>query len=81
MVNDDLIKCPVCSAFTHIENRELLAALRDPKVREQIEKFAAQLRRGQEELAGVGAGEKRDFQKDVHNWNPNVPMWRRSSKE
>jgi len=32
------------------------------------------------ELAGVGA-RTRNFEKEVHEWNPQLPMWRRSPKE
>jgi hypothetical protein len=35
----------------------------------------------QPELVAATVREKRDFQKDVHNWNPQVPMWNRSPKE
>ena len=83
MVNDDLVKCPLCGGFTHVEKTELLTALRDPKIRQQVESFAAELLQGHGELAGVAASKPQstDFQKDVHNWNPNVPVWRRSQKE
>ena len=81
MVNDDLVKCPVCGGFTHIGKPELLAALRDTSMRQQIENYVAELLRSAPgELAGVAA-QSRDFNKDVHNWNPNVPVWRRSPKE
>ena len=43
MINDDLVKCPLCHGFAHIENPELLAALRDPRLRMQVEKYVAQL--------------------------------------
>jgi len=84
MVNDDLAKCPLCGGFTHIEKPELLAALNDRKVRQQIENYVAELLRSSSgELAGVAASQpqSQDFNKDVHNWNPNVPIWRRSPKE
>ena len=29
MVNDDLVKCPLCGGFTHIDKPELLTALHD----------------------------------------------------
>jgi uncharacterized protein YfbU (UPF0304 family) len=32
-------------------------------------------------LVAAAVRERRDFQKDVHNWNPQVPMWNRSPKE
>ena len=84
MVNDDLVKCPLCGGFTHIEKPELLAALHDPKIRQQVESYVAQLLRSPAEvLAGVTASQtpSRDFNKDVHTWNPNMPVWRRSPKE
>ena len=84
MINDDLVKCPLCNGFTHIESPQLLAALNDPRIRGQVEQYVAELVNAPlEELARVATGkpEARDFQKDVHNWNPFVPMWRRSPKE
>jgi hypothetical protein len=83
MINDDVVKCPLCNGFTHVENPDLLAALRNPRLREQVEKYVTELLKSPvEELAAVGATQSgRDFQKDVHGWNPCVPMWRRSPKE
>jgi len=83
MLNDDVVKCPVCSGFTHIEKPELREALKNPRIREQVEQYVAKLLHTPvDELATVGTQPgARDFQKDVHNWNPQVPMWRRSPKE
>ena len=83
MVNDDVVKCPLCGGFTHIEKPELLAALKNTRVREQVEKYIReQLQSPVDGPSPVGATQAgRDFQKDVHNWNPCVPMWRRSPKE
>ena len=55
----------------------------NPALREQIERYIAELLKSPvEDLASVGATQAgRDFQKDVHSWNPCVPMWRRSPKE
>ncbi len=84
MTNDDVVKCPLCGGFTHVGKPELLEALRDPKIRQQVGDYVTQLLQSSRgELAGVGAGQSqsRDFHKDVHKWNPNVPVWRRSPKE
>lgn len=43
MVNDDVVKCPLCGGFTHIENPALLQALHQPHIREQIENYVVQL--------------------------------------
>ncbi|HZQ94218.1 MAG TPA: hypothetical protein VFA67_04365 [Candidatus Sulfotelmatobacter sp.] len=83
MVNDDVVKCPLCGGFTHIQNPALLEALHNPGLREQVENFIRELLKSPvEEGSPVTASPaRRDFQKDVHGWNPCVPMWRRSSKE
>jgi hypothetical protein len=76
MVNDDVVKCPLCGGFTHIEKPDLLAALKEQRGYEKhAPEFSFLSRRRGRHSAG------RDFQKDVHSWNPCVPMWRRSPKE
>ena len=83
MVNDDVVKCPLCGGFTHIEKPELREALKNPRLREQVEKYITELLNSPvEELSTVGGSQSsRNFQKEVHSWNPCVPMWRRSPKE
>ncbi len=83
MINDDVVKCPLCGGFTHIANKELLTALKQPRIREQIEKYISErLKSPVDESSTVGAKQPgSDFQKNVHSWNPYVPMWRRSPKE
>ena len=83
MVNDDVVKCPLCGGFTHIENPALVEALKNPRLREQVEKYITELLKSPvEELSTVGATQAgSDFQKEGHTWNPCVPMWRRSPKE
>jgi hypothetical protein len=82
MVKDNVVKCPLCG-FTPVERPDLLEALKEPRIRERIEKYIAEvLKSPGDELSAAGATEaRRDFQKDVHSWNPSVPMWRRSPKE
>jgi hypothetical protein len=84
MAEDNVVKCPLCGGFAKIENTQLLKALTEPRIREQVESYITSLLKTPlEELAGVGAAkpEARDFQKEVHSWNPCVPMWRRTPKE
>ena len=65
MVNDDVVKCPLCGGLTHIENPALLEALHSPGLREQIEKFITELLKSPvEELSSVAAAQAgREFQK------------------
>jgi hypothetical protein len=82
MVNDDAVKCPLCGGFTHVEKPDLLAALKPPQVREQVESHLAQLWKTRlEELSAAAVQAGRDFQKRVHSWNLSVPMWKRCPKE
>lgn len=82
--NQDLVKCPVCEGHGEVRRAELTERLSggdltskkaDSSALEQVE--------GDAEFAGATAGDNkaRDFQKDVHSWNPQLPMWRRSPKE
>jgi hypothetical protein len=84
MINDDLVKCPLCRGFTHIEQPELVAMLNNASVRERIERYVAELLQSStEDLAGTGVGmpQVRDFPTVTHNWNAGLPMWQRSPKE
>jgi len=83
MINDDVVKCPLCGGSTHVERPELMQALKEPRIRERIENYIADLLKSPVDASSaVGATQSgRDFQKDVHSWNPSVPMWRRSPKE
>ena len=83
MADDNVVKCPLCGGFTPIEKPDLLSALKNPRIREQVEQYIATLLKSPvDDLETVGATQAgRDFQKDVHTWNPCVPMWRRSPKE
>jgi hypothetical protein len=82
MVNDDLVKCPLCDGFTHVDKPQLLAALQDPNIRQQVETFIEQLLRqpSGEPAMVTSPSTGRDFHKIVHQWNPYVPVWRRSPK-
>ena len=72
MVNDDLVKCPLCGGFTLVD-KALLAALNDRNVRLQLENYVAKLLRSPSgELAVVATGQPqdRDFNKDSPQLEP-----------
>jgi hypothetical protein len=82
MINDDVVKCPLCGGFTHVDKPGLLQVLQDPKIHKQVDDYASQLLASASgELAAVGAADARDFNKNVHKWNSNVAVGRRSPKE
>ena len=77
------MKCPLCGGLTHIDKPDLLAALKQSHIREQIVKYISELLKPPvDESSAVGTTRLGgDFRKDVHRWNPCLPMWRRSLKE
>jgi hypothetical protein len=73
---DDVVKCPFCGGHGELRRAEIVQRLKDPAV-------ARTLQANPTETGNPGGdGSKpRDFFRDVHSWNPKLPIWRRSSKE
>ena len=82
MANVDVLQCPLCHGHSQVDRTELIGLLTDRNLREKIEKYLAELlHAGETVTVGTNRPESRDFQKDVHSWNPQMPIWRRSPKE
>ncbi|MBZ5722673.1 MAG: hypothetical protein LAO03_20225 [Acidobacteriia bacterium] len=81
MADHEMLTCPLCQGYAKVSRSDLIGLLSDRALREKIEKYLAELTGTQPELAGVGVKGSRDFEKDVHSWNPQLPMWNRSPKE
>ena len=80
----DRMKCPVCDGQGEVWRYQLMQLFTDPELKAKVEALLAKTNAGEEDTAEVacaGSTEPRNFQKDVHNWNPRLPMWRRSPKE
>ena len=86
MRDEELLSCPLLRGLDAIRRAELLGLLNKSNLREELEKCLAS------RAQTVGAAQKscasgdepappRDFQREVHSWNTDVPMWRRSPKE
>lgn len=82
MANHDVLKCPLCQGHGEVRRSVLITLLTDHSLPEQAEKYLAELLEAEKnEMAGVSAEADRGFQKEVHSWNPQMPIWRRSPKE
>jgi hypothetical protein len=83
MASDDMLTCPLCQGHAQISRANLIVALTDRGLREKIAKYLAEITSAEEALTevGVNGSGERDFQKEVHSWNPQLPIWRRSPKE
>ena len=82
--NHDLLKCPLCAGQGELRRSDLIERLSNHDLRNGLDAFLSAIIQPEQEaeLAAVAnTPSKRNFQKDVHSWNPEVPMWRRSPKE
>jgi len=78
------VKCPLCEGHGELRRAELVERLSDGELKSKVDSAVGELVQSEEEFAAataVSRGNDRDFQKDVHSWNPQLPMWRRSPKE
>ena len=82
MKQEDLLKCPLLQGLDAMHRAELLGLINasDSSLKEKLEQCLAQHGAAEPEKAAAG-WKSADFQKDVHTWDPNTPLWRRSSKE
>ena len=79
----DRLKCPLCEGHGEVRHSQLIEFLSDPELKSKIDAYLAVVAPPDQvpELVCATPGEARNFQKDVHSWNPQLPMWRRSPKE
>ena len=80
MNDEDLLKCPLLQGLDAMHRAELLGLLNDSNLREKLEHCLSQHAADAPQKAACEA-EVRDFQKDVHSWNPQRPIFTRSPKE
>jgi len=84
--NRDQLKCPLCEGHGEIRLTRLLELVENREIMSLIDSCLANVpdpTNAEAELMGtaVGSATGRNFQNDVHSWNPQLPMWRRSPKE
>ena len=83
MKSEDLLKCPLIEGLDGMHRAELLGLMKDSNVREKVEQClaeraeAAPVQKASDSVTKPSV----DFQKEVHCWNPEQPIWRRSAKE
>jgi len=78
----DRMKCPLCEGHGEVRRSQLMEFFSDLKLENTVEGYLSMIVPPERsDAVGAPASPKRDFQKDVHNWNPQVPMWTRSPKE
>jgi hypothetical protein len=76
-----VVACPLCGGQGEVSPEALESLFSNPELRKR---FDARIEEIVDIYNSVGAASKPkvlDFQKEVHSWNPTLPIWRRSSKE
>lgn len=73
------VKCPLCEGQGELLRSEMVERFTNPELRKRVDARVAEILENVE-LAGVGR-RVRNFEKEVHEWNPQMPIWRRSPKE
>jgi hypothetical protein len=76
---DENIRCPLCEGAGELSRLKLTETLTSPELRKRLDARVNEILQAREP-AGAGA-KARDFQKEVHSWNPAQPIWNRSPKE
>ena len=82
MAENDKVKCPLCEGQGEVSRSEIAERFTTPELRKRLDARIAEILEGAEVLArAAGTPPTRNFEKEVHTWNPQLPMWRRSPKE
>jgi len=76
----DRLKCPLCEGHGEVRRSQLIEFFSDPDLKSKVKSYLSMVTPPEPEMV-TAASPQREFQKDVHNWNPQVPMWTRSPKE
>jgi hypothetical protein len=80
-MEENKVKCPLCEGHGELSHLEI-ALFTTPELRKRLDARIAEILEGEEILAGAtSAPATRNFEREVHTWNPQLPMWRRSPKE
>lgn len=78
-MTDLKMECPLCDGRGQILRSDVVERLGTPDLRARFEARIEEILRNSE-LAPVSRL-TRNFEKEVHQWNPQLPMWQRSPKE
>lgn len=78
MDDKDLLKCPLLQGLDAMHRAELLGLINDSNLRSKLETCLKQ-HSGTPDAAC--AAEERNFEKEVHSWNPQKLVFSRSPKE
>ena len=73
------VRCPLCEGQGELLRSEISERFLNPELRKRLDARISEIL--EDSAVALAAPRTRDFQKEVHSWNPALPMWRRSPKE
>lgn len=73
------VKCPLCEGQGELLRSEIAERFTNRELRKRLDARITEIL--EDSTMALAALRVRDFQKEVHTWNPTLPMWRRSPKE
>jgi hypothetical protein len=73
------VECPLCEGHGTLTQAQVSDQIAAPEFRNRLDARIAKILE-EAGLATVGAP-VRNFEHEVHQWNPALPIWRRSPKE
>jgi hypothetical protein len=73
------VRCPFCEGHGELTRAEVAAKWTTQEFRKRLDARIAEILEDKG-LARVAA-QPRNFEREVHAWNPRLPIWRRSPKE
>jgi hypothetical protein len=79
MAEASKVKCPLCEGQGELLRSEIAEKFTNQELRQRLDARIAEIL--EDNTLACAAPKARDFQKEVHTWNPTLPMWRRSPKE
>ena len=79
MIDDFKVRCPYCEGHGVVQRSELVEKLTTPALRQRLDARIAEILEDAETVTSHLAA--RNFENEVHSWNPQLPIWRRSPKE
>ena len=75
------VKCPVCEGQGEVLPAEIVERFLNPELRNRLDARIEEIAEICTSEGGVARAKVLNFQREVHTWNPTLPIWRRSPKE
>jgi hypothetical protein len=79
MAEASRVKCPLCEGQGELLRSEVAEKFTNQELRKRLDARIAEIL--EDNTLAFSGPKVRDFQQEVHTWNPTLPMWRRSPKE